>query len=157
MLYIIGFEAINFYIFFIKANYFGSKLFFKNKELLTITKNAGILLYSGALQISVQNFMANGQTVLVLALREHIIYIFTYFVSRSPLKFSWRSSLTLARGTCSFISVLIFLLNIRRDNFYQKYQYRKGKTHVIHSIVIGEHNKKTNGVVEKVKKRKVIE
>ena len=44
---------------------------FKNKELSTITKNPDTLLYSCLLLISVQNFKANGQAVLVLPHGEH--------------------------------------------------------------------------------------
>ena len=44
---------------------------FKNNELLTITKNADKILYSGILWNSVQNFRTNGQAALVLALGEH--------------------------------------------------------------------------------------
>ena len=44
---------------------------FKNKKLLTVTKNADKLLHSSVLWNSVQNFKVKGQTVLVLALAEH--------------------------------------------------------------------------------------
>ena len=44
---------------------------FKNKERLTITKNADILLYNSVLWKSVQNFKANWLAVLVLGLGEH--------------------------------------------------------------------------------------
>ena len=65
-----GFETINFYIFFIKSSYFQTNSF-KNKELLTITQIADMLLYSSDSWNSVQNFKANGRAVLVLALGEH--------------------------------------------------------------------------------------
>ena len=65
-----GFETINFYIFFIKISYFQTNSF-KNKELLTITQIADMLLYSSDSWNSVQNFKANGRAVLVLALGEH--------------------------------------------------------------------------------------
>ena len=42
----IGFETIVFYVLFIKMSCFGINLFFKNRELLIITKNADTLLYS---------------------------------------------------------------------------------------------------------------
>ena len=48
---------------------------FKNTELiireLIITKNAVTLLYSSLSRNFVQNFKADGQVVLVLALEEH--------------------------------------------------------------------------------------
>ena len=44
---------------------------FKNKELLIITKNADTHLYISDLENSAQNFKANGQAVLLLALGEH--------------------------------------------------------------------------------------
>ena len=71
LLCFIGFETIKFYTFVIKMSCFGSNSFFKNKELLTITKTADTLLYSSVFWNSVQNFKANGQAVLVLLLREH--------------------------------------------------------------------------------------
>ena len=44
---------------------------FKNKELLTITKNLDTPLNSSVLWNSVKNFKANGEAVLVLAFGEH--------------------------------------------------------------------------------------
>ena len=44
---------------------------FKNNELLTVTKNAGTLLYFSVFRNSLQNLRASGQAVLVLALGEH--------------------------------------------------------------------------------------
>ena len=52
---------------------FGSNLLFwkYTKELLLITKEADTLLYSSVSWTSVQNFKANGQAILVLALGKH--------------------------------------------------------------------------------------
>ena len=49
---------------------------FKNKGLLTITKIPDTLLYSSLLLISVQNFKANEQAVLVLPHGEHDSLLF---------------------------------------------------------------------------------
>ena len=83
LLYLIGFETINLYIFFIKMSCFGSNFFFKkNKELLIITKNADTLLYSSVSWNSVQNFKVNGQGVLVLALGEHDMSTYDFHLFR---------------------------------------------------------------------------
>ena len=106
LLCFIGFETINFYIFFIKMSCFESN-FFLNRELLIIKKNADTLLYRSRSWKSVQNFKANGKTVLVLALGEHD-NLFTYFTSSSSLKFSLHSSFNLAKSTYSFYWCYIF-------------------------------------------------
>ena len=58
--------------------------FFKNKELLTLTKTEGTLSYRGVLWNSVQNLKSNGLVVPVLAHREQdnlrclLIYILVH-------------------------------------------------------------------------------
>ena len=82
---------------------------FENRELLTITKNADMHLYSSVSWNSVHNFKVNGQVVLVLALGEHgNLMIFTYFSFTSPLKFFEYSSFNLARATSPFIGITFF-------------------------------------------------
>ena len=128
LLCFIGFETINFYIFFIKMSCFESN-FFLNRELLIIKKNADTFLYSSRSWKSVQNFKANGKTVLVLALGEHD-NLFTHFTSSSSLKFSLYSSFNLAKSTYSFYWCCIFSFKYLRS----KNINTEGKTHAILSF-----------------------
>ena len=76
---------------------------FKNRELITITKNAGMLLYSSLFWNSVQHFKT------ALALLEHEnLWFSLFFTSSSPWKFSCHSSFNLARSTSSFYWCYIF-------------------------------------------------
>ena len=56
---------------FHKNDFFLDQTYFKNRELLIVTKKVDTLLYSSLSWNYVQNLKANGQAVLLLALREH--------------------------------------------------------------------------------------
>ena len=71
LLCFIGFETINFDIFFIKMSCFGSKLFFWKQRATNNYQKHGHPFYSSLSWISVQNFKANREVVLVLAFGEH--------------------------------------------------------------------------------------
>ena len=67
-----GFEIISFLCFCKSELLWTIVVFsFKNKELLTKTKNGNSFLYSSVSWNSVQNFKAHGQSILVTALEEH--------------------------------------------------------------------------------------
>ena len=68
LLYIIGFETINFISSSWKRVVFDQTYTFKNRELLIITKIADLFLYSKLTWNSMQNFKADKEGVLVLAL-----------------------------------------------------------------------------------------
>ena len=105
LLCFIGFETMNFYIFFINISCFGSNLFFKKKR----TNN---------------NYEKRGHTFVEIVFLEILhkissqrgtwqLIIFTYFASSSALKLSRHFSFNLARSTYSFYWCYIFILNIR--------------------------------------------
>ena len=88
---------------------------FKNKELLTIAKNADTIFCSSVLWNSVQNFKTNEQAVLVLALEEHNLWflLISLLVHHQN---SLHSSFNLAKARALFIGVTFFLL----QTFLQK-------------------------------------
>ena len=79
-----------------------------NWRALTITENADTLLHNSALWNCTKFQSKRASCSSTGARRTWQPMIFTYFASNTILKFSWHSSLNLARSTCSFYWCYIF-------------------------------------------------
>ena len=128
-LYFIGFETINFYIFFIKMSILNQAYSFKNKELLKITKNAGGHSFVQRCFVKLCTKFQGSRACCsgTGARRTWQPMIFTGFTSSSLSKFPPHSAFNLTRGTSSFYECYIFSFVI----IFTKNINTTGKTHVI--------------------------